>query len=146
MSSLSLAVKALIKDLSELKIRYAFVGALALGARGRTRQTIDADVAISLSTNEHAQNLIDQLVLKGYGINNVYKEKDTIVRARLFSATEGGQLVELDFLFELCGIENEVVETAEIIEIWPNLFAPIASTPALLAMKARCQELPERIY
>jgi hypothetical protein len=145
MSSLSLAVKALIKDLSELRIRYAFVGALALGARGRTRQTIDADVAVSLSNNELAQNLIDQLVLKGYGINNIYKDKDTIVLARLFSATEGSQLVELDFLFELCGIENEVVETAEVIEIWPNLFAPIASTPALLAMKARCQELPERI-
>jgi hypothetical protein len=145
MSSLSLAVKALIKDLTELNIKYAFVGALALGARGRTRQTIDADVAISFSANENAQKLVDQLVLKGYGINNIYKDKDSIVLARLFSANEESQLVELDFLFELCGIENEVVATAEVMEIWPTLFAPIASMPSLLAMKARCQELPERI-
>jgi hypothetical protein len=145
MFSLSLAVKELIKDLSELGIKYAFVGALALGARGRTRQTIDADIAISLSTGYSAQSLVDQLVLKGYGINNIYQDKNRIVLARLFAANQESQLVELDFLFELCGIENEVVTTAEVMEIWPTLFAPIASMPSLLAMKARCQELPERI-
>lgn len=145
MSSLSSAVKALVKDLTGLNIRYAFVGALALGARGRTRQTIDADIAISLSTDYNAQTLVDQLVFKGYGINNIYQDKGKIVLARLFSANQESQLVELDFLFERCGIENEVVATAEVMEIWPTLFAPIASMPSLLAMKARCQELPERI-
>lgn len=145
MSSLSLAVKTLVRDLTELKISYAFVGALAMGARGRTRQTIDADIAVSLADNNQAQDLVDALVLKGYGVNNIYKDGERIVLARLFSANEESQLVELDFLIALCGIEREVVESAELMEIWPNLFAPIASMSALLAMKARCQELPERI-
>ena len=145
MSSLTVAVKDLVKDLTDLKIKFAFVGALAIGARGRTRQTIDADIAISLAPGELPQKLIDQLVIMGYGINNLYESKSTIGLARLFSKSPENSLVELDFLFALSGIEKEVVDTAEIFEIWPGLFAPIASVPALLAMKARCQELPERI-
>ncbi len=145
MSSLSHAVKNLVKDLTELNVKFAFVGALAIGARGRTRQTIDADVAVSVLNNEDSQKLVDQLVLMRYGINNIYKNGSSIGLARLFSKDTDNSLVELDFLFALSGIEKEVVETAEVLEIWPGLFAPIASIPALLAMKARCQELPERI-
>ena len=145
MSSLSLAVKNLVKDLKELNIRFAFVGALAMGARGRTRQTIDADLAISTGSNQLAEKLIEQLVLKGYGVNEIYKDGEIIALARLFSKDDYSSLIELDFLFELCGIEKEVVDSAEELEIWPGLAVPIATMPALLAMKARCQELPERI-
>ena len=145
MSSLSLAVKNLVKDLKELNIRFAFVGALAMGARGRTRQTIDADLAISTGSNQLAEKLIEQLVLKGYGVNEIYKDGEIIALARLFSKDDYSSLIELDFLFELCGIEKEVVDSAEELEIWPGLTVAIATMPALLAMKARCQELPERI-
>ena len=145
MSSLSLAVKNLVKDLKELNIRFAFVGALAMGARGRTRQTIDADLAISTGSNQLAEKLIEQLVLKGYGVNEIYRDDEIIALARLFSKDDYSSLIELDFLFELCGIEKEVVDSAEELEIWPGLTVAIATMPALLAMKARCQELPERI-
>ncbi|HMO17079.1 MAG TPA: hypothetical protein PKA63_00465 [Oligoflexia bacterium] len=144
-SSLSSAVKILIRDLVDLQVRFAFVGALAIGARGRTRQTIDIDIAVSLSSNDQTQELIDRLIIKGYGVNNLYKDGNRVVLARLFSSNEESSLVEIDILFNLCGIESEVVDSAEILEVWPMLHAPIASMPALLAMKARCQELPERI-
>lgn len=137
MSSLSLAVKNLVKDLKELNIRFAFVGALAMGARGRTRQTIDADLAISTGSNQLAEKLIEQLVLKGYGVNEIYKDGEIIALARLFSKDDYSSLIELDFLFELCGIEKEVVDSAEELEIWPGLTVAIATMPALLAMKAR---------
>jgi len=142
MAGLSKAVKILIKDLNELSIDFAFVGALAIGARGKTRQTIDADVAISLNDNSLSQKLVDDLVLKGYGINNIYKNDSNLALARLFASDS---IIELDFLFELCGIEKEVVSSAEELEIWPGCVAPIASIASLLAMKARCQDLPERI-
>lgn len=147
-SSLSKALKCLVQDLDQLKVRYAFVGALAIGARGRTRQTIDIDIAISIVASDEISSpdiLINQLILKGYGVNNIYKNENRIILARLFSSNDEFSLVEIDMLFELCGIEDEVVSSAEIIEIWSSVFAPIASMPVLLAMKARCQELPERI-
>jgi predicted nucleotidyltransferase len=147
-SSLSIALKNLVKDLNELMVKYAFVGALAIGARGRTRQTVDIDIAVSILPGDQvssSEELINKLVLREYGINNIYKDGNSLVMARLFSSKEDFQLVEVDILFELCGIEDEVVESAEMIEIWPSIFAPIATMPALLAMKARCQELPERI-
>lgn len=144
-SSLSSAVKTLIRDLGELQVKFAFVGALAIGARGRTRQTIDIDIAVSLSSNEQTQELIDGLIIRGYGVNNLYKDGNRVVLARLLSSNEESSLVEIDILFNLCGIESEVVDSAEILEVWPMFHVPIASMSALLAMKARCQELPERI-
>jgi len=145
MSSLLSAVKTVIKDLNELNINYAFVGALALGARGRTRQTIDADIAVSIERDGSSEKLIDDLILKGYGVNNIYRNKSSIALARLFAREAKDSLVELDFLFELCGIEKEVVSSAQKLEIWPDCSAPIATVSSLLAMKARCQDLPERI-
>jgi len=144
-SSLVSAVKRVVQDLSELKVRFAIVGALAIGSRGRVRQTLDADIAVSLPDINKSDELINSLVLRGYGINNLYRNESKLALARLFSPDNLNNLFEIDLLFDLCGIEQEVIDMAEVLEIWPGISAPIARMPALLAMKARCQELPERI-
>lgn len=147
MNSLKQVTKRLIADLNGLNQKFCFVGALAIGARGRVRQTIDADLALFIDKNQDPSQLIDSLINIGYGLNNVYKKKDSkkVSLIRLFAPESDNRLIELDFLISLCGIENEVVESAEVLEIWPGILAPIASMPSLIAMKARCQDLPERI-
>lgn len=147
MSSLISAVKEVIRDLNQLNAKYAIVGALAIGARGRTRQTVDADFAVAVSDDATARKLLTSLLSRGYGESNLYQNQDTgkLVLARLFAPEKESRLIELDFLFDLCGIEAEVVNSAEKLEIWPDVIAPVATISALIAMKTRCQELPERI-
>lgn len=147
MNVLKPTVECLAKDLAELCIPFSVIGALAVGARGRARQTVDADFAIAVSEDRKARQLVDQLVLRGYGVSNLYENEFTkkLGLAKLFAPSTESQLIELDLLFDFCGIEAEVVSGAEPLEIWPGVTVPVASMPALLAMKARCQELPERI-
>jgi len=64
---------------------------------------------------------------------------------RLTIPTLTKESAPLDLLYSSSGIEKEVVESAENIEIFPQIFIPIATRAHLLAMKILSENEADRI-
>jgi hypothetical protein len=63
--------------------------------------------------------------------------------------THGGSDVVVDLLFASSGIENEVVASADHLEVLPRLTVPVATTSYLIALKVlagRSQDLTDLGY
>ena len=65
-----------------------------------------------------------------------------LTTARLVPPGEGEAGVVLNVLFASSGIEPEIAEAAEVLEILPGLRVPIASVGHLLALKLLSQDAP----
>jgi nucleotidyltransferase AbiEii toxin of type IV toxin-antitoxin system len=125
----------LATDLTQAAVPFALVGGLAVSTRAEPRLTRDADVAVSVPDDGGAETVIHQLVAKGYH------------PAALLEQEAGGRLatvrlvhrdrpdVVVDLLFASSGIEPEIVDLAEDLEVLPDLVIPVATVGHLLAMK-----------
>ena len=70
----------------------------------------------------------------GYPIPVEQEATGRIATVRLMAGDDEGGVV-LDLLFASSGVEPEIVEEAEPIELFEGLTAPVATVPALLAQK-----------
>ncbi len=130
--------KALIrvdKDLSELKVQWALVGGFALAARGVPRATFDLDIAVAVENDSEAENLIRSLRERSYSIKESIEQEAAgrLATVRLIAPDDLG--IGVDLLFASSGIETEIVEMAEILEIFEGLKIPVAATGHILIMK-----------
>jgi hypothetical protein len=130
---LSQALSDLIAALRAQNVSTAVVGGLAASARGEARFTRDVDVAIAVEDDAGAEAVIFSLSQAGYAVLATVEQEATgrLATARLRNV-EG---IVCDLIFATCGIEPEVVESAEPIELFPDLVVPTATAEALLAMK-----------
>jgi Nucleotidyl transferase AbiEii toxin, Type IV TA system len=124
-------------DLEELGQRWALVGGLAVSARSEPRTTRDVDLVIAVESDRQAEKLIWELRGRGYSIID-HLEQDYVdhlatVRLGLPGQEEGGAVVDL--LFASSGLEPEIVESAELLEVLPGLAVPVATLGYLLALK-----------
>lgn len=105
-----------------------------MGARTQPRFTRDLDVAVAVSSDPEAENLIRQLLIEGYQIEALLEQLSlgrlATVRLR---PPEGREIVDL--LFASSGIEPEIVEGADRLEVFPTLVVPVACRGDLIAMK-----------
>lgn len=144
------AFRRLQVDLRALKVRWALVGGLAVSARAEPRTTRDIDVAIAVAGDPQAEDLIHRLRARGY-LDEVVMEHRDVGRLSTVRLTRRGGKDDIffDLLFASSGIEPEVADEAQLLEILPGLFAPVASIGHLLALKVlalrpdRPQERPQ---
>ena len=118
----------------------ALVGGLAVSARTTPRFTADVDLAVAVASDREAEAVANRFQSAGATIQAMV-EQDAVERlatVRLSMATREGPV--LDLLFASCGIEPEVVEAAESVELLPSLRVPIATTAHLIAMKVLSAE------
>ena len=137
MSSLEIALRRLCDELVEAKFRFALIGGLAVSVRCEPRFTRDADIAVALDDDAEAEALVRDLQLRGYAVLAII-EQDAIGRlatVRLQPPGEARSGLVLDLLFASSGIEREVVESAETLEVLPGLTVPVARTGHLIALK-----------
>lgn len=132
-------VEALIRleaDLRAMKVRWAVVGGLAVSARAEPRTTRDVDVAIVVSDDQEAEETVVLLRNRGYVLHTPleHTDRDRLAAVRMLSRSDEGS-VFADLLFASSGIEREVVAEADLLEVLPGLFAPVAKTGHLLALK-----------
>jgi predicted nucleotidyltransferase len=136
-SELEAAVRRVVAALRERGAAFAVVGGLAVSARTEPRFTRDADLCVSVHDDGEAEALIHGLRQEGYEVSALVEQEVTgrLATARLVDTrrSEGGVVVDL--LFASSGIEAEVVEQAEDIELFVGVQAPVARIPALLALK-----------
>lgn len=148
MTRLEEALIRLHTDLTDLGVRWALVGGLALAARGVLRMTFDLDVVIAVRGDSEAEALVSDLRARGYATGDLLQQEavDRLATARLTAPGEGEGGLIVDLLFASSGVEPEVVEAAETLEVLPGFELPVATTAHLIALKllaARPQDLAD---
>lgn len=133
MSELESALRRLVGDLIAEKIDFALVGGLAVSVRAEPRLTRDVDVAVSVSDDSEAEEIVRNLAARGYRPDLVQEhERGRLATVRL---TNPESPIVTDLLFASSGIEPEVVAGAEVLEVLPGFEIPVASIGHLMALK-----------
>jgi predicted nucleotidyltransferase len=145
-SALEVALRGLLGRLSAHGARYAIVGGLAVSARTEPRFTRDADICVAVADDAEAERLIHALRADGYRALALVEQEDTarIATVRLGAPTSVDEGVVLDLLFASSGLEPEVVASSEKLELFEGLAAPVASVPALIALKVLARDDAQR--
>lgn len=126
--------------LDGLGARYALVGGLAVSVRTEPRFTRDIDLAVAVDNDEEAQALARDLRATGFRATGQLEQETTgrLATVRLSEAALGAPVVDL--LFASTGIEREIVNAAEELEVLPGTTVPVARVPHLLALKVLARD------
>ena len=137
MSGLEETLRQAVADLTGAGARFALVGGLAVSVRTEPRFTRDADLAVAVSSDSEAEQIIHRLRMLGYRVESLV-EQDAVGRlaaARLTRAHDARGPV-IDLLFASSGIEPELVRDATPLEVLAGLTLPVAQVGDLIALKA----------
>jgi len=136
-SRLESVLRAAARDLSELGLRWALVGGLAVSARTEPRFTRDVDLVIAVPGDLDAEQAVHALQRRGYRIDALVEQEAAgrLATARLAPPQEDDAGIVLDVLFASSGIEPEITEAAEELEVFPGLRVRVAGVGHLLALK-----------
>ncbi|HEU4368765.1 MAG TPA: nucleotidyl transferase AbiEii/AbiGii toxin family protein [Methylomirabilota bacterium] len=137
MNHLEAVLRAAALDLAELRLRWALVGGLAVSARTEPRFTRDVDLVIAVRGDPDAEQAVHALQQRGYRLQTLVEQEAAgrLATARLLAKGGDEDAVVLDILFASSGIEPEIVEAAEPLEILSGLRVPVATIGHLLALK-----------
>lgn len=116
-------------------VKFAVIGGIAVSFRSVIRTTNDLDLAVVVNDDAEAESIVHSLMDLGYR-PNIQLESDVTRRlstVRMIST--GEREIYIDLLFASSGIEREVVLGSDRIEIFQGLSLPVASRPALIALK-----------
>lgn len=116
---------------------WAVVGGLAVSARTVPRFTKDIDLAVAVSDDREAEQLIPQVVPGGYRIATLIEQTATgrLATVRLALSAGDADDAVVDLLFASSGIEPEVVAAADPLDLFPGLTVPVATIGHLIALK-----------
>jgi hypothetical protein len=134
-TTLEAALRRIVADLARTPRRYALVGGFAVSARTEPRFTRDVDLVVAVADDAAAEELLRDLAQRGYTVVTAIEQDAAgrLASARL--ATPLGDDLVVDLLFASSGVEPEIAERAEAMEILPQLVVPVARTGDLLALK-----------
>ncbi|MEX2546858.1 MAG: nucleotidyl transferase AbiEii/AbiGii toxin family protein [Chloroflexota bacterium] len=142
MSRLEAAFRRLLGRLVAHGAQIALVGGLAVSARTEPRFTRDADVCVAVEDDAQAEALIRSLQQEDFAVEALVEQEVTgrIASVRLVAARPDEAGIVLDLLFASSGIEAEVVAGVEVMELFEGLTVPIATVPALIALKVLARD------
>lgn len=137
MSRLEAALRAIALELERLRRAWALVGGLAISARAEPRFTRDIDLAVAAADDRDAEALVRGLVGSGYRVLATLEQETAgrLATVRLETPREDPGAVVVDLLFASSGVEPEIIQEAEVLEVLPGLRIPVARAGHLLALK-----------
>jgi predicted nucleotidyltransferase len=134
-NQLELTLRQAATDITRFGRAWALVGGFAVSARAQPRFTRDVDIAVAVTDDNAAEQLVHGLLSAGYTLfSTVEHDSGRLATARL-KRRFGGVGIVVDLLFASSGIEAEIVEAAETLDISPGLKLPVATTGHLIALK-----------
>jgi len=146
MTALMEQLRTVANAMNKLQVPWALVGGLAVSIYGTPRTTRDVDIAVALDSSDDVQVLVERLLQVGFSdqqlIMHVAPTRKLGVRLKIPARTTP---VPLDLLYCSSGIEKEVVAAALPVEVFPELFVPVASLAHLLAMKIVSENESDRL-
>lgn len=136
-SRLEGALRSIALELERIRRAWALVGGLAVSARAEPRFTRDIDLAVAAPRDQDAEALVRGLVGSGYRVLATLEQEAAgrLATVRLETPEEGPGAVVVDLLFASSGVEPEIVQEAEVLEVLPGLRVPVARGGHLLALK-----------
>jgi len=135
LTDLEAALRQLVADLNSIEASYSLVGGLAVSIRAEPRLTRDADVAVSVKDDEQAEAVIRQLIVMGYRPGATIEHEATHRLAAIRLTHDERPATVVDLLFASSGVEPEIVDQAEALEVLPGLVVPVARCGHLIALK-----------
>lgn len=135
--TLSETLARILGDLAERRAAHALVGGLAVSLHTEPRFTRDVDLAVAVGSDPEAERLVADLAARGYRVvaQVEQQERARLATARLLPPGRPEEGLLVDLLFASSGIEREVVDDAERLEVLPGLVASVAAVPHLVALK-----------
>jgi len=137
-SRLGAALGAISSELERVHRAWALIGGLAVSARAEPRFTRDIDLAVAAAHDQDAEAFVRGLVSSGYRVLATLEQEaaSRLATVRLETPGEDPSAVVVDLLFASSGVEPEIVQEAEVLEVLPGLRVPVARIGHLLALKA----------
>jgi hypothetical protein len=131
------ALRLIASALVELDRAFALVGGLAVSVRGEPRFTRDIDLAVATDTDDDAERLVADLTARGFALRLTLEQNaiGRLATVRLSPPGESAEGIVVDLLFASSGIEPDICQGADVIEIARGLRVPVAATGHLIAMK-----------
>ncbi|MGP3914136.1 nucleotidyl transferase AbiEii/AbiGii toxin family protein [Nonomuraea sp. 10N515B] len=106
-----------------------------MSARATPRFTRDIDIAVAVADDAGAEELVRRLLGEGYTFfASIEHDNGRLATVRLKHTADGVDVL-VDVLFASSGIEPEIAEAAEFLEVVPDLILPVATTGHLVALK-----------
>jgi predicted nucleotidyltransferase len=139
---LELALRRIASDLAAAGRKWAVIGGLAVSARAEPRTTRDVDLAVAVTDDADTEALVFTLLSCGYKVLAALEQTAVgrLSTTRLSTPGAGPNGVVVDLLFASSGIEPEIVEAAEVLEILPGLRVPVARIGHLIALKVLARD------
>jgi hypothetical protein len=146
MRRLEAALVRLDDDLRKAGVGWALVGGLAVSARSEPRFTRDIDAVVAVPDDAAAEILVRRLLAEGYRVLATLEQeaRGRLATVRLSPPGESAAGVVVDLLFASSGVEREIVEASERVEIAERLVFPVARIDALIALKVLSRDDTER--
>ena len=128
--------------LDEQKQPWALIGGLAVSIRTEPRFTRDIDLAIAVSNDHAAEKLVFELQATGFRTLATVEQEETqrLATVRLAPAGESSSGLMLDLLFASSGIEAEICNSAERLQVFPECTVPVAQLSHLIALKVLARD------
>ena len=151
MQSVDAVLRQAATDLDAIGARWAVIGGLAVAFRAEPRFTKDVDVAVAVADDREAEDIVNRLQIRGYALASLVEQDyvNRLATARLIRPQPGTSSAFIDLLFASSGIEDEIVGRADLLEVLPDVFMPVASIGHLIALKVlagRHQDLTDLGY
>lgn len=142
MNQLESLLRQIAALLNDQRQAWALVGGLAVSVRTEPRFTRDVDLAISVSDDRASEALILRLHTAGFRVLATVEQETTHRLATARMVTLGGQAhgLMLDLLFASSGIEPEICTDAELLQVFPQLFVPVARLHHLIVLKTLARD------
>ncbi len=134
-------IGTLLRQVSELFAKrqqsWALIGGLAVSARTEPRFTRYLDLALAVPDDCAAEEVVQDLQSGGFRAVAIVEQEEThrLATVRLVPSGETAQGLMLDLLFASSGIETEVCNEAEQLEVMPECVVPVARLHHLIALK-----------
>jgi hypothetical protein len=134
---LLVALRLIAEALDELGQAWALVGGLAVSVRSEPRFTRDIDVAVAVTSDLDAESLVSKLVAGGFRLRLSLEHQalGRLAAVRFAPPGEPEEGIVVDVLFTSSGIEPEICQDADRLEVAPGLTVPVAQAGHLVAMK-----------
>ena len=146
MNRLARSLQQIASELNRREIGWCLVGGLAVSVYTEPRFTRDIDLALSLSGDDAAEDLVAGLRTLGYETLAIVEQTVTgrLATVRLVAPDENTDGVVIDLLFASSGIEMELVRDARTVRVFSTLEVPVASREHLIALKVLSRDPAQR--
>jgi hypothetical protein len=146
MTRLAEALARIESHLRARRRRFAVVGGLAVSVRTEPRLTRDVDLCVAVEGDADAEALVRDLARDGWHVlaQVEHEEKGRLATVRLARSTREETGPVVDLLFASSGIEAEIAEAAQPVEVSTGLVVPVARLGDLIAQKILARDDVQR--